>query len=129
MRSDTNALFRSYCYGPADILQVCSWENRLELSLLDLDGAHTRAVYYGCVYRNLDRYDAGTHLSLVQKLSAEALLRRQDSPVLSLLRKNADDVEELVRGWESDGLSFYLHCGPFPQKEFLVAAERLEYRE
>lgn len=123
------SLFDSYCYGPVDLLRMHKGDSTMWLSLREPNGKKARAVYRGCVYWRTDELQTGTHLSLVQKLDASALLQKSHAAALQALQKNSRHVEQLVRDWENEGLSFYLHLGSEIGNEFLVVAKSLEYTD
>ena len=120
-------LFDSYCYGPADLLELQKGDSTMWLTLRDSAGKRTEAVYCGCVYWRLDQ--TGIRLSLVQRVTAQELLERHQAITVRELRKNATDVAGLLQEWEDAGLSFFLHLGSRPGMEYLVVARSLEYRD
>ena len=122
-----NPLFYTYCYGSVEIKKLRKGDSTMWLSLEDSAGVHSDAIYHGCVYWRLEH--AGLHLSLVLRVTASELLANPDSPTIRALQKNASDVPALLREWEAEGLSFFIHLGKEPDEEFLVVAESLEYRE
>ena len=122
-------MFGNYCYGPVDLESVRKGDSTLCLLLREHMGKSARAVYRGCVYWRLGESETGLHLPLVQRITADGLLRQEASFTLLELRKNSDHVETLLRDWEQEGLQFYLHYGPQPGTEYLVVARSLEYRE
>ena len=125
----THNLFQSYCYGPADLIGVRKGSSTMQLKLRDSAGVLSEAVYSGCVYWRLGEEETGIHLSLVQHVSAEELLRHPDSETMHALLRNADNVPGLLHEWEHSGLSFYLHLGATPENEYLVVAKSLHLRE
>ena len=121
-----HTLFNHYCYGPADLLQIRKGDSTMWLSLRDSGGRAAQAIYYGCIYWRLDR--EYIHLSLVQKVTAQELMAHSDSVTMRELQKNATDVPSLLKEWEQQGLSFFLHQGTEPEDEFLVVAESMEFK-
>ena len=125
--SDFHMMLDHYCYGPADLLQIKKGDSTMWLSLRDSNGCAARAEYRGCVYWRLSQ--AQIHLSLVRRVSAQEIADHPGSATMKALRKNANDVPGLLRQWEQDGLSFYLHSSSSPGEEFLVVARSLRYQE
>ena len=123
----TSGILDTYCYGPGDVTRVRRGDSTLWVTLRDCAGRKAEAVYEDCVYWPLLR--TGMHLTMVQQVTALQLLRGQSPAALALLRRNAADIHALLTEWESQGLSFYLHTGFFPEREFLIIAGGLRYHE
>ena len=117
-----------YCYGPVDLLSLEKGSDTMWLSVGDAAGRIASVTYHGCVYWRLEEAPPHTHLSWVQRVTLTDLLERKDSVTWLALRKNSDDVESLLREWESEGLSFYMHYGSTPDAEYLVAAKSMTYK-
>lgn len=117
----------AYCYGPADLMQVHKDGSTMWVSFRDSAGKRFEATYEGCVYWRLGPEHSGLHLALVERVTAQEL--EKHPVILQALQKNATDVLQLLREWESAGLAFYLHIGAEAQEEYLVAAGSFRCRE
>ena len=115
-----------YCYGPADLIRVWKGPSVLWLELTDPSGKRAEAIYEGCVYLPAQKGYAGLHLSLVQQVTAEQLLSRENPDSLLGLPEDSVSERDCLQNWKDQGLKFYIHMGN--QKEFLVVAKNLNYR-
>ena len=125
----SRGLFGGYCYGPVDLVKVRRIDNSMQLQLRTIKGGIAYANYDGCVYWRLDSSQKGMHIPIVQQMTADELIDRNDSDTLLSLQKNSNNVEKLLHDWEDDGLKFYLHYGTEPGSEYLIAARNMKYRE
>ena len=119
--SRINDYLDSYCYGPADIMQICPGNHSLWLNLMDPAGGTCWAIYEDCIYRQLP--DTSQHLSLVRRVEPREL---QTTGILECLQKNTDHVQQLLSTWIQQGYSLYLHICSRPDSDFLVVAKRLK---
>ena len=123
--SGKNDFMDSYCYGPADILKICTGSSSLWMNLQDSTGHQGWAVYRGCIYRQISSRQAGMHLSMVRRVEPADL---NEPAILESLQKNSDHVLQLLRAWSQQGYSFFLHISSHPDSDFLVVAKSLELR-
>ena len=129
MSKDMKAFMDAFCFGPCDLLSISKGNDTLYLSLKDSANRHAHAMYRGCVYWRLPEHQIDTHFSFVQRVSAAELLAHPNSITIYELKKNANNVADLLHEWEHSGLSFFIHLGNQINSEYLVVARSLEYSE
>lgn len=122
-------MFGGYCYGPVDVIDICKGDTTMSLMLRDSSGREACATYEGCVYWRIGNEQKGEHFSLVKKVSADDIIRRDKSVTMLSLQKNNGCAEELLRDWEKAGLNFYIHIGKESQSDYLVVAETMTYND
>lgn len=126
---EDDRIMGGYCYGPADLNRIEKGDSMMWLQLSTVSGDAATALYEDCVYWRLEKEQTGLHIPLVEQLTADELLKPSHYDTLNELKKNSDNVENLLKSWEKEGLKFYLHYGVNPGSEYLVVAGNLKYRE
>ena len=129
MSKSMKAFVDSFCFGPCDLLSISKGNSTLHLSLKDSAGRLAHATYQGCVYWRLPEHSIDKHISFVQRVSAAELLAHPNSITIHELKKNANNVADLLHEWEHSGLSFFIHLGNQLNSEYLVVAKSLTYCE